>query len=324
MARQLPPLNALRAFEAAARHLSFTKAAAELHVTQAAISHQVKALEETLGVMLFRRLNRRLVLTDHGQSYLPVLREAFDQIDTATRRLHADERAGPLRISALSSFAARWLLPRLPHFRERHPEIDVVVSVSDALIDFSTENIDIGLRYGHGNYPGLANEHLLDDEIFPVCSPKLLAGPIPLRGFEDLHRHTLLHDDGAQPQQVESWHWWKNTFDIQDLDVGRGPGYGDSSMLMQAAIAGQGVALGRLSLALDDLEAGLLARPFGPTRRSALAYYMVMPQATAGLTKQRLFRDWIHEEVATMRRKYPTADHLPLADRRAMREANRN
>ena len=321
MGRQLPPLNALRAFEAAARHLSFTKAATELHVTQAAISHQVKALEETLGVMLFRRLNRRLVLTDHGQSYLPVLRDAFDQIDSATRRLYADERAGPLRISALSSFAARWLLPRLPRFRERHPEIDVVVSVSDALIDFSTENIDIGLRYGFGNYPGLASEHLMDDEIFPVCSPKLLAGPLPLRGFEDLHLHTLLHDDGSRPQQVEHWRWWKQTFGIENLDVQRGPGYSDSSLLMQAAIAGQGVALGRLSLALDDMEAGLLVRPFGPTRRSSFSYYMVMPPATAELTKQRQFRDWIHEEVETMRRKYPTAEDLPLAADGVMREA---
>ena len=146
MARRLPPLNALRAFEAAARHLSFTKAAEELYVTQAAVSHQVKALEEALGVQLFRRLNRRLMLTDAGQLYLPALTEAFDGIDAATGRLRADENAGSLTVSVANSLAAKWLLPRLPRFRERHPEIDVEVSAADRLVDFGRDNVDMGIR----------------------------------------------------------------------------------------------------------------------------------------------------------------------------------
>ncbi len=181
MARRLPPLNALRAFEAAARHLSFTKAAEELFVTQAAISHQVKALEAALDLQLFRRLNRRLMLTDAGQLYLPTLTEAFDAIDTATARLRADENAGRLVVSVANSLAAKWLLPRLPRFRERHPEIEVEISAADRLVDFGRDNVDMAIRYGLGRYPGLRVDPLMKDTNFPVCSPGLLAGPVPLR-----------------------------------------------------------------------------------------------------------------------------------------------
>ena len=195
MSRRLPPLNALRAFEAAARNLSFTRAADELFVTQAAISHQVKALEEYLGITLFRRYNRRLELTEAGRAYLPGLRDAFDQIDLATKRLTPRSENRSLKISVLPSFAAKWLMPRLAGFQIRHPDIDVLVSASDGLIDFVHDDFDLALRYGPGIYPGLQTDFLMGDQVFPVCSPRLLEGERPLRRPEDLSHHTLLHDN---------------------------------------------------------------------------------------------------------------------------------
>ncbi|HIP78843.1 MAG TPA: LysR family transcriptional regulator, partial [Kiloniellaceae bacterium] len=176
MSRKLPPLKALRAFEAAARHLSFTQAASELNVTQAAISHQVKLLEEHLGLQLFRRLNRRLVLTEAGQIYLPVLRDAFDRIAAGTSQLFKDDDSGPLTVSVLPSLAAKWLLPRMPRFRDRHPDIDVMISANNKLVDFADDSVEMAIRYGAGNYPGLQVDLLLSDEVFPVCSPALLKG----------------------------------------------------------------------------------------------------------------------------------------------------
>ncbi|MDJ0937403.1 MAG: LysR family transcriptional regulator, partial [Kiloniellales bacterium] len=204
----MPPLNALRAFEAAARHLSFTKAAQELHVTQAAISHQVKGLEEILGIQLFRRLNRRLALTEAGQDYLPPLRDAFDAIAGATQRLHEREEGSALKISVLLSFASAWLLPRLSAFRRLHPEIDILVTASDTLVDFEQDDFDMGIRYGLGSYPGLRVDVLMEDEIYPVCSPKLLDGPHPLRRPADLKHHTLLHDTVQGTPDDPDWRLW--------------------------------------------------------------------------------------------------------------------
>lgn len=297
--RRLPPLNALRAFEAAGRHLSFTKAAEELHVTQAAISHQVKALEETLGIALFRRLNRRLVLTDSGQRYLPPLSEALDMIQRATDRLRTYDDSGALRISVLPSFAAKWLLPRLPRFREQYPEIDVLLSATERLADFARDEVDIALRYGSGVYPGLHADPLMHDEIFPVCSPKLLEGPHPLTHPENLKHHTLLHDEVRGTEDDPDWRYWLNAAGITDVDPERGPGYNQSSMVIEAAIAGQGVALGRSSLTLDDIAGGRLVQPFGPKLTSTFVYTVVAPEETAELPKVRCFREWILREVAS-------------------------
>jgi LysR family glycine cleavage system transcriptional activator len=298
MARRLPPLNAIRAFEAAARHLSFTKAAEELFVTQAAISHQIKALEAALGLQLFRRFNRRLMLTDAGQAYLPPLREALDGIAAATERLRAAEQTGSLKVSVLPSFAAKWLLPRLSRFRERHPEIDVLVSASNALVDFAREEADIAIRYGFGRYPGLEVEFLMGDRIFPVCSPKLLETGPPLRGPADLRHHTLLHDADALADESESWRVWLEAAGVSGVDPSRGPGFSDSSMLLQAAVDGQGVALGRSALAALDLEAGRLVQPFGPSIPSNLSYFIVTQRGAGERPKVRLFHDWLLEEAA--------------------------
>ena len=297
MARRLPPLNALRAFEAAARHLSFTKAAEELFVTQAAISHQVKALEAALDRQLFRRLNRRLMLTDAGQLYLPALTEAFDAIDTATARLRADENAGRLVVSVANSLAAKWLLPRLPRFRERHPEIEVEISAADRLVDFGRDNVDMAIRYGLGRYPGLRVDPLMKDTNFPVCSPGLLAGPVPLREPGDLRRHSLLHDN-VSTFDAPDWSKWLAAVGVTGVRADRGQRYSHSSLVIQAAIDGQGVALGRSTLVALDLEAGRLVQPFGPALPSNYACYVVSPPATAERPKIKAFRDWLLDEAA--------------------------
>src|SRR4051794_36642926 len=193
MAR-LPPLNSLRAFEAAARHLSFAEAAAELHVTPAAISHQIKALEADLGVKLFRRFNRAVRLTDAGQACLPGLRDGFERIAEAVARARQGDSVGVLTVTASPAIAAKWLVPRLERFRERHPSIDLRIDASMRLVDFTREDVHVGLRYGGGKYPGLHTELLLRSEVFPVCAPALLKGKHPLREPEDLRHHTLIHD----------------------------------------------------------------------------------------------------------------------------------
>ncbi|MDX1514041.1 MAG: transcriptional regulator GcvA, partial [Gammaproteobacteria bacterium] len=231
MARKLPPLNALRAFEAAARHLSFTRAAEELHVTQAAVSHQVKSLEEYLGIKLFRRFNRSLLLTDEGQAYLPTMTKAFDLMSDATSRLVKKDPAGPLTVSVLPSFAARWLVPRLGRFRRAHPEIDLRIDPATQLVDFGRGDVDVGIRYGRGEYPGLRSDRLMEEDIFPVCSPALLDGEHPLKDPEDLAHHTLLHDDGHG-----DWRTWLLAAGVDGVDPTRGPIFTDSSMLIQAAM----------------------------------------------------------------------------------------
>jgi LysR family glycine cleavage system transcriptional activator len=298
MARRLPPLNALRAFEAAARHLSFTKAADELNVTQAAISHQVKGLEEVLGVTLFRRFNRRLMLTDAGQVYLPALSEAFDRIEVATRRMRLEDETGPLKVTVANSFAAKWLLPRMPTFRERHPEVDVMIAASDSVVDLTRDDFDMGVRFGLGSYPGLKVDLLFDDEVFPVCSPKLLEGPHPLRTAADLKHHTLLHDEINSRIELPAWPEWFAAVGIERPNIERGPRYSHSSLVIQAAIDAQGVGLMRSSLVALDLEAGRLVRPFGPSLKSNYACYVVSLESTADRPKVKAFREWLFEQAA--------------------------
>ncbi len=292
MARRLPPLNALRAFEAAARHLSFTRAAGELHVTQAAVSHQVKALEEHLGRKLFRRLNRALLLTDDGQAYLPSISRAFTLLNDATNDLLTKQAPGPLTVSALPSFAARWLVPRLGRFRQIRPDIDLRIDPSAELADFAGGDVDVGIRYGRGKYPGMRADWLMTEDIFPVCNPSLLKGPHPLHDPEDLEHQVLLHDDGHG-----DWRTWLLAAGVDRVDPARGPIFTDSSMLIQAAMAAQGVALARGVLAADELAAGRLVRPFTLSLSTEYAYYLVCPVNTAEQPKIAAFRDWLLGEA---------------------------
>src|SRR5947209_322966 len=292
MSRTLPPLNALRAFEAAARHLSFTSAAAELNVTQAAISHQIKALEDRLGLKLFRRVGRGLLLTDAAQAYLAEIAIAFDRIAGATRRLHQHDAAGVLSATVLPSFAAKWLLPRLGRFRAAHPEIDLRISSSVEQIDLAREDFDFALRAGSGQYPCMRSDLILTESFFPVCSPVLLSGPKPLRVPADLRAHTLLHDE---PRDL--WQLWLKTVGLTDIDATRGPGFSDSGMLIQAAVEGQGVAIAKGTLAGDDLKAGRLVRPFDQSLPANYSYWLVCPEASAERPKIVAFRDWILSEA---------------------------
>jgi LysR family glycine cleavage system transcriptional activator len=295
--QELPPLNALRAFEAAARHLSFTRAAAELFVTQAAVSHQMKALESHVGVKLFRRLPRRLLLTDEGQAYAREVSDAFTRLAAATARLREpDARAARLlTVSVVPSFAARWLVPRLGRFRRRHPEIDVRVSPQSEAADFARDDVDVGIRYGGGRYPGLRSDRLLDDELFPVCSPRLAA---KLRTPRDLRHQVLLHDETH-----EDWRTWLTSAGVAgEVDASRGPIFTDASMLLEAATGGQGVALGRRVLAGDALARGRIVRAFPrvPALPSNRAYFVVAPRATAEQARIRAFREWLLEEAGAV------------------------
>ena len=298
MSRRLPPLNALRAFEAAARHLSVSAAAGELHVTPAAISHQVKALEAWLGVQLFRRLNRQVLLTDAGQTCLRGLRDGFDRLAATVEKVRAQSIEGPITITAATSFASKWLVPRLDRFRNSHPDIDVRLDANTALTDFDRDSVDLGIRYGRGPYPGLRCDRLLAESVFPVCSPKLMRGVRALRRPRDLVHHTLLHIDMPVMGETEpTWEMWLRAAGVREVDWTRGPHFSVSSMAIEMAIAGQGVVLGSDVLCAADLAARRLVRPFAVGLPLDFAYWIVSPAATADRPKVAAFRSWLLAEA---------------------------
>ena len=289
MTARLPSLNGLRAFEAAARHLSFTHAAQELNVTQTAISHQIRRLEEELGIKLFIRQSRALALTPQAAEYLPGIRAAFQDLRTATDRLlrKGDDRV--LTISTLTSLAVKWLLPRLSSFQEQHPEIDVRITTSTELVDFHTSNVDAAIRYGQGRWPGLDAEWLMAEHLFPVCSPKLLTGERALRRPEDLEHATLLHTSST----IDDWRLWLTAAGLPaHLSQNRGLTFDLAFMTIQAAIDGLGVAMGHTAYVADDVANGRLVVPFNVSMPSA-GYYFVTPQDRPATPKLNLFRDWL-------------------------------
>jgi len=241
---RLPSLNGLRAFEVAARHLSFTVAASELNVTQTAISHQIRRLEEELGIRLFVRQNRALALTPEAREYLPGIRAAFNDLRLATDRLLRKDNENVLTVSTLASLAAKWLLPRLSAFQEAHPGIDVRITTSTGLVDFKTGDVDAAIRYGRGQWPGLRADWLMADQLFPVCSPALLGGNKPLRCPEDLAHQTLLHSSGGYD---DDWRLWLTAAGLP-ANISKQPGLTFDLILMtvQAAIDGIGVAMANL------------------------------------------------------------------------------
>jgi LysR family transcriptional regulator, glycine cleavage system transcriptional activator len=293
MSRRLPPLNAVRAFEAAARHLSFTRAAEELHVTQAAISHQIKALEERLGLRLFDRRHRALALTPAGQRYLPGVRAAFERLAQATDQLVGAEARGPVTVSMISSFATKWLLPRLSRFRTAHPEIEVRITTSTQLVDFNRDDVDMAIRYGLGRWPGTDAVRLVSEDIFPVCAPALLKGKPPLRKPEDLAHHTLLHIAGFP----EDWQVWLTAAGLTGIDPNRGPQFDMTLLALDAAANGLGVALGRTPLVAHDLVSKRLVKPFELEVPLESAYYVVTPAKRTLTPKVVAFRDWLLQEA---------------------------
>jgi LysR family transcriptional regulator, glycine cleavage system transcriptional activator len=296
MARHLPPLNALRAFEAAARHLSFTKAARELHVTQAAVSHQIKGLEEYLGVPLFHRHRKAVLLTEAGQLCLPGLRDGFDRLAAAVDSIRNLDSANVLTVTTPPSFAAKWLVPHLDQFRKAHPDFEVRIDASTNLVDFERENVDVAIRYGSGSYPGLESELLFEIEVFPVCSPRLCKGRHGLRTPPDLKFHTLLHTEWRARGEEPDWRMWLLAAGAADVDWTRGPQFNDVTVAIQAAIEGQGVALGRGALVAADLKAGRLVRPFKLSVAGRFRYYLVYPAAALKRPKVAAFRDWLLRE----------------------------
>lgn len=293
MTRRLPPLNALKAFEAAARHESFTRAADELSVTQGAVSHQVKGLEERLGLKLFHREAQGLAITTAGREYLDVVRDALDRIALGTDRLLQRQNTGTLTVSTSPNFAAKWLVHRLGRFAEAHPTIDLRVSATLHHIDFAREDIDVAVRHSDGSASGLDVTRLCTEELFPVCSPALMQGDKPLRRPADLVHHPLLHLDDRQ-----DWSKWLVAAGVSGLDMSRGPVLNQASMVIDAAVDGQGVALARTALATGDLISGRLIRPFSLALPVAYAYWIVCPKATAGLPKIETFRNWLLAEAA--------------------------
>jgi LysR family glycine cleavage system transcriptional activator len=291
MTARLPSLNGLRAFEAAARHLSFTLAASELNVTQTAISHQIRRLEEELGIRLFIRQNRALALTPEARDYLPGVRAAFNDLRLATDRLLRKDDDKVLTVSTLASLAAKWLLPRLTDFQEAHPGIDVHITTSTSLVDFQRDDVDAAIRYGRGQWPGLRADWLMADELFPVCSPSLLRGDKPLRQPEDLRGYPLLHTSNANS---DDWRLWLTAAGLP-ADIAKQPGitFDMIFMTIQAAIDGIGVAMGRTSYVSDDIAKGRLVVPFKIALPADAGFYLVSPEGRREAPKLAAFRQWM-------------------------------
>ncbi len=313
MAQRLPPLNSLKAFEAAARHLSVKKAAVELNVTPAAVSHQIRALEEYLDVQLFQRHNRALELTDAARVCLPKLREGFECLAQAVERLRTHTTGGMLTVSAAPSFAARWLMPRLHRFIAAHPEIDVRVSARmrrvsvDGKIDVAEratietwlDDSDVAVLYGRGHYPEMNVHKLLPLAVTPICSPHIMSGEHPLRTPEDLRHHLLLHDDTGEMYDGESfWDVWLAAAGVNSVDAKRGAHFSHAVLAFEAAMDSVGIVASMPALALEDIAAGRLVMPFDLKVTLESAYYLVCEPHALTRPAVAAFRDWLIAEAA--------------------------
>lgn len=292
MLRKLPPLNALPCFEAAARHLNFSKAADELSVTPGAISRAIKHLEDQLDVPLFERATRSVRLTAVGERYARAVRDALDQLAVATAAATARHSNSTLNVSTSDGFAGKWLVPRLYRFHRAHGDIDVRVSTTGKLTNFLGDGIDIAIRYGSGNYPGLTSEFLTSEEVFPVCSPRLLKGAHPLHTPDDLRHHTLIHDSFPI-----DWATWLSSTGVEGMDPHSGLTFDSASFAVESAVQGEGVVLGRTMLVAADLAAGRLVRPFGHALKSFASFYVVYPPDAIRQRKIQAFRDWLFSEM---------------------------
>jgi len=295
--RRLPPLNALRAFEAAARHLNFSRAADELSVTPGAVSQQIQNLEDYVGAALFKRTPRGLLLTDAAQTALPALREAFDRLAEAASLLTAAVDGRRLTLTAAPSFAAKWLVPRLGKFETAYPQVDVWLSAGLELVDLTAGEVDVAIRYGAGRYPGLEIRRLMSETVIPVISPELLA-QTPLDTPADLSRHILLHDGSPDPDDsCPDWAMWLAARGVKGVDGARGPRFNQSSLVIEAAANGRGVALAKRTLAQADLDAGRLVAPLQIATAVDFAYYLVHPKAKGRLPQVKAFIGWIVAEA---------------------------
>lgn len=309
MDTRIPPLQALRAFEASARSLSFKAAADELHVTPGAISQQIKALEEQLGVRLFIRLTRAIELTDEGRAMLGPLRRGLAELAAAVEAVRQVAPSGRLSVFTPPSFAARWLVPRLPRFTARFPEVDLHLATSLQTIDKRDAQesaaarqalpaADVVIRFGRGEYPGWITAHLFSPSYAPVCAPELLQGAHPLRRPEDLRWHPLIHDDTVPDlEDRPTWLQWLALAGLPDMPTRRGPRFDDAGLVVASAMAGQGVALAARPLVSAEIAAGRLAEPFALAIPSRFAYFVCLPATSAARPAAQAFRDWIASEA---------------------------
>ena len=294
--RRLPPLNSLRAFASAAERLSLAAAAEDLHVTPSAVSLQIRQLEDHLGIPVFIRTGRGLQLTNEGKAILPGILEGFDQLRMALSLIDPKGEENVLTLSVAPSFAAKWLSPRLDAFAQAFPQIDIRILATDQLVDFAVDNVDIAIRYGSGVYPGVTSEHLLAERVFPVCAPQLLNAiehPLDL-----LRSHTLLHDDSPdQDKTCPDWRMWLRAARISGVDWRRGPRFNQSSLVLEAALNGRGIALAKATLAEADIAAGRLVKLAEIDQPIEFAYYLVYPAERRQWTKCAAFREWILAEA---------------------------
>lgn len=299
MVQPLPPLKALRAFEVAARRGSFARAAEELSVTPAAVSHQVKRLEEYIGVRLFRRLARGLALTEPGERMLPDVSGAFQRLASATDAVRSSAAGRIVTVSVAPSLASRWLVPRIQDFREQYPGFELRVDARDQVVDLRRDDVDVALRYGPGGYEDMHVEHLPQQSVFPVCSPPLLERGPPLTAAADLRGHTLLHVEWRHTTRlVPDWRSWLDAVGAPDIDTDTGPRFSQQSMALDAAVAGQGVALANDLLVATDLESGRLVRPLAESTPQEFGYFLVcLPEAVA-TPRVRALRDWVFAELS--------------------------
>jgi len=298
--RQLPPLTSLRAFEAAARHLKFERAGDELAVTASAIGQQVRALEAWLKRPLFVRLpSKGIALTGLGERYAAEVSELLDRLNEATARALRPDTTCVLTVSTVPSFAACWLIPRLGRFKARHPDLEVRVSVTHGLTDFAREDVDVGIRWGRGVYPGLRSDLLMEEYFFPVCSAALVADAAhPLREPADLRHHTLIQEfEEGIPDQL-TWARWLDIVGVPGIEASRGPQFSLTFLALQAAASGQGVALATNVLIGDYLDAGRLVRPFSVKVRGPYQYFIVCPEASAERPAVAAFRGWLMDEAS--------------------------
>lgn len=301
--RRLPPLNALRAFEAAARHLNFEKAGEEIAVTASAVGQQVKALEAWLGRPLFLRLpSRGVALTPLGTRYAAAVSEMLDRLHEATAQALRPDASNVITVSTIPSLASNWLIPRLGSFRKRHPDLDVRVSVSMRRTDFAREDVDLAIRFGRGNYPDLRTDLLMEEYYFAVCSAALIEDPErPLREPADLRHHTLVHEAVEGVPDYITWERWLAVVGVEGVDTQKGPTFPHTYLCLQAAASGQGVALASNVLIGDYLDAGRLVRPFPHEVKGGYQYYVVSPEENADRPAIAAFRAWLMDEARATR-----------------------
>ncbi len=296
------PLNALRAFDAAARHMSFKQAAEELHVTPAALSYQIRSLEDLLQVKLFERSNRKVALSPAGTRLFPGARDAFQRLSAAVEQLAPDHEDHVLVISAGPAFSAKWLAPRLSRFLELHPDLDPRISANLIKSDFANEQIDVAVRFGGGDYPDLEAIKLMAESVTPMCSPDLLSGERRLQHIEDLRNFTLIHDDSLKPfPKAPGWSTWLERAGVSDIDAERGLRFNHADHALDAAIEGAGVVMGRTVLGARDLQLGRLVKPFDLEIPVDYSFYLVAPPEKWSGKNVSAFRDWMLGEISSNR-----------------------